>query len=188
MQITTVYVTHDQMEAMTLASRIAVMDHGVIQQLDTPERIYDDPATLFVAGFIGSPSMNLLRGVLQEGTFIGDGIRVADVGDGSRADVVLGVRPEDLMFGDERQFQGQVYSSELTGEAVLVTVSLGSGQTLCARGPRTLRLAIGDAVAASVDPRPNLSVRRCGRNPHSPHSRPCPEIRHAEPEQIRDRT
>ena len=152
MRITTVYVTHDQMEAMTLASRIAVMDRGVIQQLDTPERIYDDPATLFVASFIGSPSMNLLRGELLDGTFVGDGVRVPGAGEGTRSDMVLGVRPEDVVFGAETQFSGQVYSSELTGEAVLVTISLGGGQTMCARGPRTLRLGIGDAVAASVDP------------------------------------
>ena len=61
LRITTIYVTHDQMEAMTLATRIAVMNKGVIQQLAAPEVIYNDPANLFVAGFIGSPSMNLLR-------------------------------------------------------------------------------------------------------------------------------
>ncbi len=152
LRITTVYVTHDQMEAMTLASRIAVMDGGVIQQLDTPERIYDDPATLFVASFIGSPSMNLLDGALEDGVFVADGIRVPGVGQGSRTGMVLGVRPEDLQVGEASQFAGKVYSSELTGEAVLVTVTLGSGQTLCARGPRSLRCGIGDAVTAQVDP------------------------------------
>ena len=60
LMITTIYVTHDQIEAMTLADRVAVMNEGVISQLDTPERIYNDPANLFVAGFIGSPSMNLI--------------------------------------------------------------------------------------------------------------------------------
>ena len=152
LRITTVYVTHDQMEAMTLASRIAVMSGGVIQQLDTPERIYDDPANLFVAGFIGSPSMNLLRGGLEDGAFVGDGVRVAGVGEGTRPGVVLGVRPEDLEVGaGPGALRGPVYSSELTGEAVLVTVSLG-GQMLCARGPRKLRLEIGEAVDVRVDP------------------------------------
>ena len=69
LKITTIYVTHDQIEAMTLADRVAVMNEGVISQLDTPERIYNDPANLFVAGFIGSPSMNLIPGKIREGTF-----------------------------------------------------------------------------------------------------------------------
>ena len=68
LKITTIYVTHDQIEAMTLADRVAVMNEGVISQLDTPERIYNDPANLFVAGFIGSPSMNLIPGKMREGT------------------------------------------------------------------------------------------------------------------------
>ena len=153
LRITTVYVTHDQMEAMTLASRIAVMDRGVIQQLDTPERIYDDPATLFVASFIGSPSMNLLRGGLQDGVFVGEGIRVPDAGEGTRPDMVLGVRPEDLVLGGgAAHLTGSVYSSELTGEAVLVTVSLAGGQSMCARAPRSLRCGIGETVTATVDP------------------------------------
>jgi multiple sugar transport system ATP-binding protein len=69
LRITTIYVTHDQMEAMTLATRIAVMNKGVIQQLAAPEVVYNDPANLFVAGFIGSPSMNLLHGSLVDGAF-----------------------------------------------------------------------------------------------------------------------
>ena len=69
LKITTIYVTHDQIEAMTLADRVAVMNEGVISQLDTPERIYNDPANLFVAGFIGSPSMNLIPGKMREGIF-----------------------------------------------------------------------------------------------------------------------
>ena len=69
LKITTVYVTHDQIEAMTLADRVAVMDHGIISQLGPPEEIYNDPANLFVAGFIGSPPMNLMKGKLYENNF-----------------------------------------------------------------------------------------------------------------------
>ena len=69
LKITTIYVTHDQIEAMTLAHRVAVMDNGIISQLNVPETIYNDPANLFVAGFIGSPPMNLLKGDLKEGIF-----------------------------------------------------------------------------------------------------------------------
>jgi multiple sugar transport system ATP-binding protein len=138
---------------MTLASRIAVMSHGVIQQLDTPETIYDDPANLFVASFIGSPSMNLLHGALQDGVFVGDGIRIPGIGGGSRDGVVLGVRPEDLVVAesDDTNLRGPVYAFELTGEAVLVTITL-AGKLLCARGPRRMRCTIGDVVGIEVDP------------------------------------
>ena len=71
--ITTIYVTHDQIEAMTLAHRVALLEKGVLQQLDTPANIYNAPANLFVAGFIGSPPMNFLEGELAEGRFSSPG-------------------------------------------------------------------------------------------------------------------
>jgi multiple sugar transport system ATP-binding protein len=93
---TMVYVTHDQTEAMTLGDRVAVMRAGVIQQVDTPANLYEKPGNLFVAGFIGSPSMNFLPGRLEEGsvaTPIGKIPLRGDVGAGSR-DVIVGIRPE----------------------------------------------------------------------------------------------
>ena len=74
--ITTIYVTHDQIEAMTIADRIAVMNKGVVQQIGKPKDIYNDPDNLFVAGFIGSPMMNFIQGDLHEGNFIGQGVSV----------------------------------------------------------------------------------------------------------------
>jgi multiple sugar transport system ATP-binding protein len=126
--ITTVYVTHDQIEAMTLATRVAVMDQGRLQQLGTPREIYNDPANLFVAGFIGSPSMNLLPGGLEEGRFAGAGLALAGVGGGTRDNVVLGIRPEDVSIAagpDQTHVTVQIYTAELTGESVLVTAKLG---------------------------------------------------------------
>src|SRR5687767_5893651 len=96
LQTTTVYVTHDQIEAMTLAHRVAVMNKGVIEQLGTPREIYNDPRTLFVAGFIGSPPMNLIPGEAANGVFTGPGMRVEGLGRGSARKAVLGVRPEDV--------------------------------------------------------------------------------------------
>ena len=95
--VTTVYVTHDQIEAMTMGDRVAVMDEGIIQQVDTPLRLYDKPANLFVAGFIGSPQMNLLSataadGVARVGTY--DVPLGASVGRPLSGDVTIGVRPE----------------------------------------------------------------------------------------------
>ena len=91
LQVTTVYVTHDQIEAMTLADRVAVMNHGRIQQLGTPDEIYNDPANLFVAGFIGSPAMNLVPGRIENGSFLtGDGMRLCPISSTAQDGLVLG--------------------------------------------------------------------------------------------------
>ena len=149
---TTIYVTHDQIEAMTLANRVAVMNHGVIQQLATPAEIYDNPENLFVAGFIGSPAMNLLNGETNNGRFIAEGALIDGIGGGTRSGIVLGVRPEDLAVvpTGEGDFNAPVYAIELTGESVLVTVTAG-GQHVCARGPRHMSREIGETVGIRAD-------------------------------------
>ncbi|MEZ5649423.1 MAG: ABC transporter ATP-binding protein [Burkholderiaceae bacterium] len=148
LKVTTVYVTHDQIEAMTLADRIAVMNQGRIQQLGTPEQIYNDPENLFVAGFIGSPAMNLLAGSVRDGWFVADGgHRVAPVAAGDRDRVVLGVRPEDLTVVEPGAgaLDLPVFATENTGESVLLTLSFGR-QRLIARGDRYLRKLIDEPV------------------------------------------
>ena len=149
---TTIYVTHDQIEAMTLADRVAVMNHGVIQQLATPTEIYDNPENLFVAGFIGSPAMNLLNGETNNGSFVAEGVSIDGIGGRTRSGIALGVRPEDLavVSPDEGNFNAPVYAIELTGESVLVTVTAG-GQHVCARGPRHMSREIGETVGIRVD-------------------------------------
>lgn len=130
---TTVYVTHDQVEAMTLGDRVAVMRGGVIQQVDTPEELYARPVNLFVAGFIGSPSMNFLPGHLDAGTLhtpLGDVAlpdelrRKVEESDVNRDDVVMGIRPESFedahLVGDNLE-----HGSTLT-VTVDVLESLGS--------------------------------------------------------------
>lgn len=153
LKITTVYVTHDQMEAMTLATRVAVMNKGVIQQLAPPEAIYNDPANLFVAGFIGSPSMNLIRGDLVDGDFRARDLVIPGVGKGTRNGVVLGLRPEDLavVAPGSGTFDAPVYAFELTGESVLVTATVAD-HPFCARGDRHFRCQIGETVGISVTP------------------------------------
>ena len=152
LRITTIYVTHDQIEAMTLADRVAVMDNGIISQLDTPERIYNDPDNLFVAGFIGSPSMNLLKGNMEEGKFLHSGFSVK-AGFGSNQDVTLGIRPEDLELTSAKNADcsGRVYSFELTGESTLVTVQLADDR-LTIRGPNEYRVAIDETVGIRFNP------------------------------------
>ena len=152
LRITTIYVTHDQIEAMTLADRVAVMDNGIISQLDTPERIYNDPDNLFVAGFIGSPSMNLLKGNMEEGKFLHSGFSVK-AGFGSNQDVTLGIRPEDLELtsAENADCSGRVYSFELTGESTLVTVQLADDR-LIIRGPNEYRVGIDETVGIRFNP------------------------------------
>ena len=152
LKITTIYVTHDQIEAMTLADRVAVMNEGVISQLDTPERIYNDPANLFVAGFIGSPSMNLIPGKMREGTFEQGEFSIM-LARGDHEQCVLGIRPEDMEItrpGDGI-FSAKVYSFELTGESTLITVILGD-ERIIVRGPKDYRVEIDEQVGILLNP------------------------------------
>jgi multiple sugar transport system ATP-binding protein len=98
LEITTVYVTHDQVEAMTMGDRVAVMNAGILQQVDTPMALYHRPVNMFVAGFMGSPAMNLLQATLHEdGAHIGDAVVPISPATRSRVsgDIVVGLRPED---------------------------------------------------------------------------------------------
>ena len=129
---TTVYVTHDQIEAMTLGDRVAVMESGVIQQLDTPRAVYNDPANRFVAGFMGSPPMNFVPGAIADGIFRAPGCELPCPGFADHAQVELGVRAEDARVvtsgnsGEavaEGRLRGSIYAVELTGDETLVTVA-----------------------------------------------------------------
>ena len=153
---TTVYVTHDQIEAMTLATRIAVMRNGRIEQLGTPEDIYDRPATLYVATFVGAPAMNLL-----DVTVTGSGLRIdgietllpapagAALSDGRR--LTLGIRPEALGLGKGAlTLPVTVEVSELTGPECLVTARIG-GQSITASLPPRGAPAPGAPLVLSLD-------------------------------------
>ena len=125
--VTTIYVTHDQVEAMTLADRVAILEGGVLQQLGTPKAIYDDPANLFVARFIGSPPMNLLEGRLERGRFHHrEGVVPVD-SDASVPEATLGIRPEDcaLVAPGTGTLDATLYATELLGDHILATVAVG---------------------------------------------------------------
>ena len=126
--ITTIYVTHDQIEAMTLASRVAIMNEGVLQQIDSPKNIYNDPDNLFVAGFIGSPPMNLIHGIIESGNFFAEGCLIKNVDKDSKKDVILGIRPEDMEIVQKgtSHLEATLYSIELTGDQTIVTSKMGS--------------------------------------------------------------
>ncbi|RTL95098.1 MAG: TOBE domain-containing protein, partial [Hyphomicrobiales bacterium] len=124
---TSIYVTHDQTEAMTLADRIVVLNKGRIEQIGTPSELYEKPANLFVAGFIGSPEMNLINGRIQSGAFIAEqGLRLPlpnepDLED--RQGVVYGIRPQHIAVGGSHA-QGKVQVVEPTGEAQEITLAV----------------------------------------------------------------
>ena len=168
--VTIVYVTHDQIEAMTLATKVVVMRNGAIQQVAAPQEIYDRPANLFVAGFIGSPAMNLIRGVLEEQ----DGralVRIARASDGdlrlfagpflaaygpyAGAPVLLGIRPEALTQAgadapDGAAFDARIDVIEPTGADNLALVSVGDSDVIARLPPG--RNAAGDRVRLQIDP------------------------------------
>jgi multiple sugar transport system ATP-binding protein len=128
---TTVYVTHDQTEALTLGDRVAVMRAGIIQQVDTPKVLYDDPLNLFVAGFIGSPAMNFLPGRLEGDTIklpfgeapIPDKIKSKLQGNGNARDVIVGIRPEHF---EDAAVAGDAHNLLKFKTKVAVVESMGS--------------------------------------------------------------
>jgi len=160
---TTVYVTHDQLEAMAMADKIAVMNHGVIEQYATPQEIYNRPATLFVAEFIGSPPMNFLRfnAGLKKGAKVVD-VAGASVGvpriheDLAPGDMVLGVRPEHVRFDPKSKLRGAVYESEYLGTTQIVAVET-AGTIVKARVPSNLSFKVGEPVGLAFDT-PKLSL------------------------------
>jgi multiple sugar transport system ATP-binding protein len=159
--ITILYVTHDQIEAMTMGHRIAVLKDGVLQQLDTPEHVRDTPANAFVASFVGSPPMNILRGALSES----DGRLVAEtvggavpLGDADAAlvrrlslsSVLVGLRPEDLRIDHGGDISATVSLVESMGRIQHVTCRLGDGRLIGVQGPEDVTVGVGDRIALSV--------------------------------------
>jgi multiple sugar transport system ATP-binding protein len=158
---TVIYVTHDQLEAVTMADRMAVMQGGVLQQYDTPERVFDNPVNVFVAGFVGSPAMNLVPARLAGDTLEGaTGWRLAlspqnarkAAGAGS-AEVILGARHSTIRLATEpspNAVAGLIYTVEPTGDITYVHVRLGP-ETLVISVPPSVRLAADAPVWLSFN-------------------------------------
>jgi multiple sugar transport system ATP-binding protein len=165
--VTTVYVTHDQVEAMTMGDRVALMRDGVLQQVDTPLALYDNPENLFVAGFIGSPAMNLLEGTLTEaGADVGGTIIPIPVTAQDRAHnkgtVTIGIRPENFTISEDGEgFPMKVLvSEELGADAFLygcadvgtVTTGLSTGPDMVVRVEARRKFPRGSTVHLTADP------------------------------------
>ncbi len=150
LKVTTIYVTHDQIEAMTLADRVVVMSKGVVQQVGTPTEIYDNPANTFVAGFIGSPAMNLVDGEIADGTFTAKDLSISGLPTSHNGPVTLGFRAEDAsVAAGHAELNSTVYSLELLGEATMVTMRVG-GTIVSVKSSKEYRVEIGDPVHASI--------------------------------------
>jgi multiple sugar transport system ATP-binding protein len=149
--ITTIYVTHDQIEAMTLAHRVAILEKGILQQLDTPAKIYNDPANLFVAQFIGSPPMNVVHGTLS-GTDFRTGSGKVDVAVAGKLEkAILGVRPEDcsVVAPSKGHIKGEIYAVELIGDHTLVTVKAGTDM-LTVKAAKDFTADLGESIGVAL--------------------------------------
>ncbi len=148
--VTTIYVTHDQIEAMTLADRVVVMKNGIVQQVGTPVEIYDTPANAFVASFIGNPAMNLIEGTVTSGTFRTESVEIAgfDLADGA---ITLGFRAEDASLAEigKGQITAPIYTMELLGDATMVSIRVG-GTLISVKADKSYRANIGEMVSFQV--------------------------------------
>jgi multiple sugar transport system ATP-binding protein len=154
---TTVYVTHDQTEAMAMADRIAVMNHGIVVQIGSPQDIYDRPSAMHVAGFIGSPPMNFLKfqSAIARGQdsvdLDGETIRVPTLlEEAATGELALGVRPEHVRVGDAGAIRGEVFGVEYMGTMQIVTINTRHGQ-LKARIPARQRVQLRETVGLSFE-------------------------------------
>ncbi len=150
--ITTIYVTHDQIEAMTLAHRVAIMKDGILQQLGTPKEVYADPNNLFVAGFMGSPPMNFVEGQIMVAMFEAHYVKLKAPGLSDKDRVTLGVRPEDcnVVPSGKGQMDADVFTLEMTGDQSLVTFRTGEGNVVV-KMPKDFEIEAGARAGIAFD-------------------------------------
>ncbi|MEM9062791.1 MAG: ABC transporter ATP-binding protein [Pseudomonadota bacterium] len=156
MGATTVYVTHDQLEAMQMGDKIVVMNHGVIEQFGTPLDIYDKPATMFVADFIGSPSMNFLKfhGSVDQGSTSVElhhqELALPRQHEAFEGDLVYGVRPEHIRLADAASYRAEILATEYLGTTQIVTLDTRNGPVK-ARVPSDQPARAGETVGLEFD-------------------------------------
>ncbi len=150
LRVTTIYVTHDQVEAMTLADRVVVMNAGVIQQIGTPKEIYNKPVNSFVASFIGSPAMNLMHGSISNGIFSGENVKIEGLNKEHSGDITLGFRAEDASIVESGgEISGAAFSVELLGDATMISIRAG-GEIVSVKSEKNYYAEIGSTVMSHV--------------------------------------
>ena len=149
--VTSIFVTHDQTEAMTLADKLAVINNGIIEQLATPIEIYNNPKSLFVAGFIGSPQMNFIEGELKNNTLSAEGFEIKNIKSDFNGDITLGIRPEHLSQSDNGLINLNVDLVEQLGSDNLVYGQLKDKKDFCYRCPGNLTVKKGDKLSLNID-------------------------------------
>ena len=150
LKVTTIYVTHDQIEAMTLADRVVVMNNGIIQQIGTPKQIYDKPINIFVASFIGNPPMNLINGKIKDGQFLSENINIKKFSN-KNGKYILGFRAEDATISKSSKgnIKGPIFSVELLGDAIMVTLKIDES-FISVKVNNDFKASIGDTANISI--------------------------------------
>ncbi len=152
---TFVYVTHDQVEAMTMADRVAIMSDGRLQQVGTPREVYEAPANLFVAGFVGTPALNTASAPVANGAVVLGSGRIPVAAAGSRTEVTVGLRPDDLRVSPDGQVAATVTQVEWLGHEALIRLRIdgvdADGGWIARVGSDTAIPEPGDAIRLAVD-------------------------------------
>ena len=149
--VTSIFVTHDQVEAMTLADRLAVINNGIIEQLGTPIEIYNNPESLFVAGFIGSPQMNFLDANLNNKTLSAENFEIKNIDSDYNGEVTLGIRPEHLIEAENGLINLKVELVEQLGSDNLVYGQIKNIKDFCYRSPGNQTIKRGDTLSLNIE-------------------------------------
>ena len=151
MNVTSVFVTHDQVEAMTLGDRLAVINEGVIEQIGTPIEVYEKPESKFVAEFIGSPQMNFINGTIKNDYFESKGLKLNIDLNIDNANVNLGFRAEDLEIKEGGEISLNIDIIEKLGSDSIIYGSNKNGESICYKESGNTKLAIGENINVSIN-------------------------------------
>ena len=151
MNVTSVFVTHDQVEAMTLGDRLAVINEGVIEQIGTPIEVYEKPESKFVAEFIGSPQMNFINGTIKNDYFESKGLKLNTDLNIDNANVNLGFRAEDLEIKEDGEISLNIDIIEKLGSDSIIYGSNKNGESICYKESGNTKLAIGENINVSIN-------------------------------------
>ena len=151
MGVTSVFVTHDQVEAMTLGDRLAVINEGIIEQVGSPIEVYENPATYFVAEFIGTPQMNFVNGKISSNQFISEGFNSAINSNLDDQEVIFGVRPENLKINDSGNIKIKVDLIEKLGADSIIYGYDKSNNYICYRENGNTKLKTDDEITLKIE-------------------------------------